>query len=973
MSGDFALALFGDKTLDTRLTDLAVQSLRNEAIVDILAKRQILDPQESANIKQASKLLKDMSEESWRRHKEDDWSGPDMNDYSFREGLRENLFSLLQPEGSPVNKQRLAAVGRFDAASKLVLENRTDYTALTYLTRGPVIDRLKDPSKNIDNLPVFLNAYTTCPALLKSDNFLGEFSRQYEGEQTVFFFRDMASAYEGQEKARDNIVLLVGKGLLSQERSLELPVKAGDILSGDLSSLPIEFPKVYLPTDQDCEFFRNMVKSYGHDEPKMREVSQYVANDQINRTLALAFPQRAPTLMDDKMRATRSFVLTNGNSLIKDTSDLEFLNGLVGEFGKKSDQLIRGYQECLSAGVLSTHDKELVPEFARQFRIISPTTLSGYKEAKAAGHEKVYIAQLQALAERMTGSGAITDEERAKPYYKDLLHHVYSNNSGQWTSFQSNESCPDRSSDLAQFKIKPRYEMDLLSQSEIRVKEGETLDAVVKADVQKPILDVAEQMNALGHDKAKIDEALQERVDKTLQEIVEKGGLPDIDIKDATTLDEKMFLILTDSLYGTRSIDPKAVKNLVIHYEFTTFEDIGDYIAGTSDRVARANNQDYALFCEVGTFYSDRIKEVNRRLVQAAWNNPAIAAAMPKYFTKLAQETTTAQRKDTINRLQIDKLGASEGFVKQAGRILEKRRGRDYSAEEVKTLIRRYETFTGGLTEKVSTSAKPETKAFYGQLRSQRERTFEALRTITGQEVDPKQAHLGEINLQQVLDTEASIREGKYDDEQFASYTVQRFIDLFENERTKIDRELAKFESLSGKQREVLYGYVTKSKESAHARMVGGVCVCGDNPDKYPNQNMWSMPNYLQMVFQEPDTLQCQGLVLLHHFNEQGMKILTVSSNPSSTYLYSVDEEALFNGITGSLETFALDNDFDIITVPQNHTIRTNRTGGEFEKAIDKKVAQVHKTFKFKAAQQFSFHPNYQIQDMDIIWEKPKA
>ncbi|MCX5638231.1 MAG: hypothetical protein NTX52_11155, partial [Planctomycetota bacterium] len=970
---ELASSIYEDKTVDKRLAELALISLPNQKILDVLAERSVI-PSAVANRLKDVEDLYDTSYQAWMEQiKRKDYTGSYISGYSFQSILRGNIQTLLRSKPDELPQTPMEVLTKMDIVAHKILENRHDEKVVNYLSNQYVLNKIIEPSMQTEDIALLLDAYKTAPALYDSNQFLQEFCRQFDGEQSIQFFKNISTAYAKHSDRLISIVQLVGNEKLSRERALELPLKADDILSGDLSSLPIEFPKVYLATDQDCEFFRKMLTSYDRDAKKITEVSQFLDKEQIGRELALAFPQQAPTLMDDKMRETRWFIYTNGNSLLKDISDIKFLNGLAGEFGTKSDQLIRGYQECLAANVLSTQDKELIPEFARQFRIISPTTLQGYKEAKEAGHEKVYVAQLQALAERMTGSGAITDEERAKPYYKDLLQHVYSNNSGNWTSFKSNESCPDRSSDLTQFKIKPRYEMDLLSQSEIRVKEGETLDAVVKADVQKPILDVAEQMNALGHDKAKIEAALQERVDKTLQEIVEKGGLPDVNLETATTLDEKMFLVLTDSLYGTRSIDAASVKNLVINYEFTTFEDVSDYIAGTSDRVARANNQDYALFCEVGTFYSDRIKEVNRRLVQAAWNNPTIAAVMPKYFTKLAQETTMVQRKDMINRLQIDKLGASEGFIKQAGRILENRRGKKYTPEEVQTLIQRYESFTGGLTEKASTSPKPETKAFYGQLRSQRERTFEALKAITGQEVDPKQAHLGEINLQQVLDTEASIREGKYDEEQFASYTVQRFIDLFEDERTKIDRELAKFESLSGKQREVLYGYVTKSKESAHARMVGGVCVSGDNPDKYPNQNMWSMPNYLQMVFQEPDTVQCQGLVLLHHFNEQGKKILTASFNPSSTYLYSVDETALFNGIAGSLEQFATENGFDIIAVPQNHTIRTNRTGGEFEKAIDKRVAQVRKTFKFNAAQQFSYHPNYQIQDMDIIWEKPKA
>jgi hypothetical protein len=277
---------------------------------------------------------------------------------------------------------------------------------------------------------------------------------------------------------------------------------------------------------------------------------------------------------------------------------------------------------------------------------------------------------------------------------------------------------------------------------------------------------------------------------------------------------------------------------------------------------------------------------------------------------------------------------------------------------------------TGGLQEKASASLNPQTKAFYGQLKSQRERTLEALKVITGQEVDPKTVHLGEINLQQAQQAEVNIREGKYDEDQFASYTTQRFIDLFEEEKTKIERELDKFESISGKQREVLHGYITKSKESANARMVGGVCVAGDNPAKNPDQNMWDMPNYFQLVFQEPDTLQCQGLVLLHSFTHGDKKVLTASINPSSTYLYSVDENALFNGIMSTIEHFASDNQFDTIVLPQNKTVRTNRTGGQFEKSMDEKVSQKNKTFRFDTPQQFSYSPNYQLQDMDVIWEK---
>lgn len=699
------------------------------------------------------------------------------------------------------------------------------------------------------------------------------------------------------------------------------------------------------------------------------EVVDVIANKQIQPELIFLFPELARPFMDAKMKELRSFVFNHADSMLKDSTDLKFLNTVAGEFGLKSDIILKGYQECLEAGVVTTAEKDLVLEFGRQFRVISPTTLNGYKEAKEAGHEKVYTAQLTALAEKMTGSAVVTDEERAKPYYKDLLRHVYSNNAGQWTTFESNNSCSDRSNDLTEFKVKPRYELDLLSQSEIRVRAGEALNPQVQEEVQAPIFAVSTKMNETGFDYERIKTDLGEELDKKLNQVAENGGLEGVSLDSVNTQEEKLFLILADSIYGAKVTDTKSIKNLVIAYEFANFEDISDYIAGTRDRVGRANNQDYALLCEVGAFYSDRIKEVNRRLVESGWNNPAIAQLMPEYFRKLAQEAAATGRQNKINRLQVDKLGLSDNFVRQVGRVLEKRKGRKYEPEEIRELVSRYENLTDSLTEKSSSSKKPQTRAFYGQLRSQREKTIEAMRVITGEEVDPKKVHLGEVNLQQVLDTEANIREGRYDDDQFASYTVQRFIDLFEDERTKINGELSKFESLSGKQREVLHGYITKTKETAHARMVGGVCVSGDNPDKYKDKNMWDMPNYFQLVLQEPDTLQCQGLVLLHHFTQGDKKILTASLNPSSTYLYSIDEAALFKGIMGTLEEFAQENNFNKIILSKNKTIRTNRTGGQFEKSMDERIAKVDKEFKFDEVSQFSYHPDYKLKEMDVVWE----
>ncbi len=975
---NFATAILADESVDKRLADLAIQSLPNSSLLEVLHQKGIIPDERTVTSLQEAQAILDKLEndknEDIKNNRKTDL--PYISGYQLKKTLRSNLLNLMSREEKEIQK-RLDSTKRLSMLSQAIIENKNDYAALDYLSDGSVIDKLAEDSFANKNAEMFISAYKDCPALLEYKFFAGdystllsEFCKQFSGQETIKFFNDVSIAYKTQEEHLLEIVRLVGKDSLSQARAIELPAKAEDVLSSPKFPLAIEYPNLYLKTDADSEFFKKMAHVYQDANDVIKQISQMVSDEKLNRELALTFPQQASTLMDDKMKEIRSFVLSHADSMLKDGTDLRFLNTVAGEFGRKSDIILKGYQECLEAGVVTTAEKDLVLEFGRQFRVISPTTLSGYKEAKEAGHEKVYTAQLTALAEKMTGSAVITDEERAKPFYKDLLKHVYSNNSGQWTSFESNDSCSDRTSDLAGFKIKPRYELDLLSQSEIRVKSGETLNPQVQEEVQAPIFAVSAKMNEAGFDYERIKADLGEELDKKLKQVAENGSLADLNLENVTTQEEKLFLILTDSIYGTNAIDNHSIKNLLITYEFANFEDISDYIAGTRDRVGRANNQDYALLCEVGAFYSDRIKEVNRRLVESAWNNPAIAEIMPEYFKKLAQETVATGRQDRINRLQVDKLGLTDNFISQIGRVLEKRKGRKYEPDEVREIVSRYENLTGSLSEKASVSKKPLTRAFYGQLRSQREKTIEAMKVITGEEIDPKKVNLGEVNLQQILDTETNILEGKYDDDQFASYTVQRFIDLFEDERVKINGELSKFESITGKQREVLHGYITKAKETAHARMVGGVCVAGDNPGKYPEKNMWDMPNYFQLVLQEPDTLQCQGLALLHHFTEGDKKILTASLNPSSTYLYSVDEAALLRGIMGSLEQFASENSFDIITLSQNKAIRTNRTGGQFEKSMDEKIAQVGKTFRFDTPQEFSYHLNYQLQDMNVVWEK---
>lgn len=681
------------------------------------------------------------------------------------------------------------------------------------------------------------------------------------------------------------------------------------------------------------------------------------------------FRDRCGWAKDEKYVQVVDYVFNNREMFLGGSEDISFINAVVSVSGPRSKELLAGYKECLDGNILNPSERGVFLDLVKQFKIASPDVVKLYKQAREGGYEKVFISELRSIAERMTGVEPLTDLDRQKPYYESLIRHVYPDNAGIWTTYESNESCGDRSSDLGEYKIKKRYEIDLLGQAIISVKEGETVNQTVLQELQKPVYAFQEKLSAADGDIDVLKSQLAAEVDIYMQTIVGSGAMNGIDTASIST-EQKLFLIISESIYGNSGIKIEALKDLMVTYEFTHFEDVAGFINGTRDRVSRAANIDYALLCELSQFYKDKIKDVNKKLIESAYENPQITEHMRKYFDELARSAQESGRQEQVNKLQVNKLGMSPGFISQMGKILEVRYKRKLAPTEVEKIVSRYEAVTGGLAEDSSQSESKNTRAAYGMLRTQRQRTFDAMKLIAGTDIDPRTVHLGEINLEEALKTEALISEGKYDPEQFAAYTAQRFIDIFEKEKEEVDLNLSKFESESGSTHETLNAYITKTYESANGRMVGGVCVSGDNPDQGV-QNMWDMENYLQLVFQDPDTLQSQGLVLMHDFTQDGKRILTASFNPSSTYLYSVDEEALFKGITGTLERFGADNNFDIIALSKNKAIRTNRTGGAFEQAMDARISEVGEEYSFHDEQVFSYRPNYNLKDLDVIWKNP--
>lgn len=877
-----------------------------------------------------------------------------------------------------------------------ILKNANDEKVSKALSEGFIMSRFKNHktsyayedsklfqmmTSDIERAETLAPLYKTSnPEIFDNPRFTSKKGFDYLIEFAAKFMPLVQKTTYSEASPAGMMLDMVSRDLIDQKWALEMPDSALEMLKGEFCPIAFKYSKQFLSSPEAIDYSQRCLLAYGKN---LRAL--YMAASATASTGSLPgaeidkFPQMLPALINTEKLEDNfllAFVLNNGEILLKEPVHTAFVNRVVGIYGNQAQTIIQGYIECIKSNVVNKENSSLVSEFLERFRVVSPNIIKGYIDAKAKNQQDIYIAEMSSMAEGIGGARPFSDAERDKPYFNDILRHVYPNNSGQFGNYEKNELCSDRTADLAVYKVRPKYEIDLFAVGQVSLKEGTELDKTKLAGITEKIIRVQKEFETVGFDPEKMVALVDGDINTLYKELTGKE-----ENSESISREGKLMKILGDSLYSKNSgINQGRIKDVIIRYEFAHFQDVRDYIAGTSDRLSNAPNKDYALLCELNEFFNDRIKEVDRRILEKGYENEDVKQVMKGHFENLSIAKNEESVTSKLNKLQVEKLGMTPAFLNQIRRSLEQRTGKKYTDEKLERLIGLYEKMTEGLVQKSTTSKSKRTQAFYGQLKSQRDKTMEAVRQITGKDVDPASIHLGEINLPEMMKAERTILSGTYDENQFAAYTVQRLINIFSEEQQTITTELDKFVSTSGKVGQKLNAYVSKTKESANARMVGGVCVARDNPTKENRgegaKNMWDMPNYLQMVFQNPDNLQSQGLVLMHTYEEgkedKEEKVLTVSLNPSSTYLYSVDEKAMFTGIMGQLEKFAEDNNFDKILMSTNKAIRTNRTGGKFEEALNERVSKVAKGFKFAEPARFSYTPSYNMESMDVVWERAK-
>lgn len=599
--------------------------------------------------------------------------------------------------------------------------------------------------------------------------------------------------------------------------------------------------------------------------------------------------------------------------------------------------------------------------YSKDLNIPSAKIYAKYKDLFKANDTirlKDFCTVIKDKIQSVMESGTISEDLRKYEYYKDIIEVVYPNNSSQSTDYENNESCLDRTEDLAQFRIKDKYIIDTQEGVEMKFKEEESENEKSMCDIERPIKKVHDEFFRVGFDLEKMRQILDERLDKLLANNINKEILGN--------REEKIFALILELLTG--KIDIEALKESLIAYQFQEFEDIRGYFEGTRAQSEKSKNPRYAYLLELRDFFADKLKDIEHHVVDLATRNPKLMEILPEYYQRIIEIQQQQSTKHELDKVKVGKIGLEGNLL---DRILKSLEQRSKKGKELKL-------YTQDENGEIILGEKG--KAIAGMIKSEQGKAAQIIKTVTGEDIKPEDLFLGELNLEEYLALKQKGVKGEYDKELFERYLQQAFQEIFSKEIILIDQELAKYkpvEELEGRRKlKKLEAFITKNKTSAHARQVAGVCVSGDNPLKAQGNGrkleecQWNMENYFQMVFRDPEKLDCKGLCLLHYHTDQGKKILTVSFNPSSTYLYTIDEQRLFRGILESLVDFAQDNEFDIIAVSKNKSMRTNRTGGEFERAIDRQISSIKESFTLSEEKTFSYSPRYIQKDLDIIWKK---
>ncbi|MCB0337687.1 MAG: hypothetical protein KDD62_15330, partial [Bdellovibrionales bacterium] len=297
--------------------------------------------------------------------------------------------------------------------------------------------------------------------------------------------------------------------------------------------------------------------------------------------------------------------------------------------------------------------------YKKDIGITSEEVYQAYRKVQQKGDSlevAKFVSDIQAMKRRIISAEAIPPQLFAHPLYPVIVKFVYPANQGHGELFQSAGTFPDRTSDLQAFKVRSSYTINTYEGSEMVIKEGSSVDAKARAQIEGPIVAAQERLGSVNFNI----EEMRALLDKELAGEIKIS-------RNFKTREERLLGSFLAAQKGDIPMDK--VKRFLLMYQFTEYENIQDYLEGTRQKVEKTKHPDYAHLLELHEYYHDKVHDALQGLLDSLREQGRVQKFLPDFFEKFELRRRSEHRQDVVNRHRPVKLGWTDSLAMQIERI----------------------------------------------------------------------------------------------------------------------------------------------------------------------------------------------------------------------------------------------------------------------------------------------------------------
>ncbi len=563
-----------------------------------------------------------------------------------------------------------------------------------------------------------------------------------------------------------------------------------------------------------------------------------------------------------------------------------------------------------------------------------------------------YLDNLHTKAKELVSSH-VPQSLRTHPDYQYLVQYVFPK--GNSPNHTENLSCGDHLEHIKKYRFPENgYNTILTGSLGYKLKPNAVEDITILNKYTERINNVREFVRGRGPGDGELRNEFTEQVNSLFHE----RAWPEFEIIPKLSLEEKIICLLLGESERRKQVKVKSkpdpiICDLLIKYKYTFNENIEDYIVRNTNRLKEPNQitRNQLLLTDFSSIYGEDINHILRnqildKLTSGVNKQQITEIYLKKQNTEIEDNDLTEKQwfriKNTFGNNNIPINGQTTTQTGSHGKVQYKKG--------------KYEILLEQLSDIFGNNLRFESEA-------DRQKFYDNLEKIVSKL--KKNLNIEQLNL--ILPELIRLRASRKLD------IKMNLTELINYDANQIFAELNKYEEIieyhkSAKKRNIV-SYLTKTKETANARMGAHLCIAND-------RNMWENENYFEFVMMDKDTGKCVGVVMLLNIQTtNGKNYLWFGPNPFESFLDKVSSRSCYQYLLNITCDFAEKNDYNGVVVPIDEKVHvecTNR-GGDFPGLItESKIKdQFGKKLNINFGREHTLSGKYVYGNGDLVWLNP--